>query len=197
MLHEEIKGQLVLLMGPTGSGKGTLTRHVKKVFPELQVTISCTTRAKRPGEEDGREYHFLTPEAFDEHISNGDFLEWATFGKNNYGTLKQEILPHLDTCHVVLTEIEIQGVEQLIALIPREQITIVYIEAGGWDNLKSRALARAHMSEDELEARYQRFLIEEEAKPIADTIIDNSVQDFTSAKDTFAAVIKEAYQKCT
>jgi hypothetical protein len=53
------------------------------------------------------------------------------------------------------------------------------------------------MSEDELESRYQRFLIEEEAKPIADTIIDNSVPDFSPAKDTFAAVIKAAYQKCT
>ena len=183
-------------MGPTGSGKGTLTRYAKEAYPELYLTVSCTTRAPRPGEQDGREYHFLTEEAFTTGVQNGDFLEWATFGKNKYGTLKSEILPRLNECQVVLTEIEIQGVEQLLTLIPREHITIVYIEAGGWDVLKSRALARAPMTEDELESRYERFLVEEQAKGIADVIIDNSVSDFTVANETFVATIAAAYKKC-
>ena len=149
----------------------------------------------RPGEVDGKHYHFVTPERFDEKISAGDFLEWAEFAENKYGTLKSEILPRLAHCDVVIVEIELQGVEQLLELLPREHLTIVYIEAGGWEILRARAEARAPMTETELTARHERFLIEQQAQPLADVIIDNSA-DIELAHAEFDQVIEAAYTKC-
>lgn len=182
-------------MAPMGSGKGTIVKHALAKYPVLKQTVSCTSRLARPGEVDGQHYHFVTKEAFDQKIAAGEFLEWAVFAGNKYGTLKSEILPRLAHCDVVIVEIELQGVEQLLELLPREHMTIVYIEAGGWDVLKGRAQARAPMSETELQARYERFLIESAAKPIADVIIDNS-GEIERAYAEFDQVIEVAYNKC-
>ena len=186
---KNIKGHVLIVMAPTGSGKGTLIKQALATFPDLYVTISCTTRKKRPNEVEGREYHFLTVEEFEQKKVAGEFLEWASFGVNQYGTLKSEILPRLEEGKIVIAEIEVQGVEQLHSLIPSEHITTVYIEAGGWETLKARALKRAPMSEEELQHRYERYLIEVESKDIADIIIDNTSDDFTSAKEDFCQII--------
>lgn len=194
-IPEQIRGHVVIVMGPTGSGKGTLIRRARKEHPTVYETISCTSRAKRPGELDGEQYHFLTREEFDQKIAAGDFLEWAEFAGNKYGTLKSEIIPRLADCQVVLVEIELQGVEQLLEILPRDHMTIVYIEAGGWDVLGARASARAPISEVELEARRKRFMIEETAKPLADVIINN-LEGLEVAHAEFDQVIEAAYQKC-
>lgn len=190
-----IRGHVVVVMAPMGSGKGTLVDHVRATYPELQETVSCTSRAMRPGEADGVDYHFVSREAFDQKIAAGEFLEWAEFAGNRYGTLKSEILPRLAECAVVIVEIELQGVEQLLTLLPRDHMTIVYIEAGGWEVLRGRAQARAPMSDEELTARHERYLIEQQAKPIADVVIDNS-GDIAVAKAEFEQVIEAAYSKC-
>ncbi|MFW6210426.1 MAG: guanylate kinase [Patescibacteria group bacterium] len=191
----EIRGHVVVVMAPMGSGKGTLIRQAKRTYPDLTETVSCTSREKRPREIDGVDYHFLTPQEFSDRIAAGDFLEWAEFAGNKYGTLKSEILPRLGECQVVLLEIELQGVEQLLTLLPREHLTIVYIEAGGWEVLQQRALSRAPMSEAELQQRYQRFLHEQQAKPLADVIIDNT-GSLELAHAAFLQVIADAYAKC-
>lgn len=180
-------------MAPMGSGKGTLVRRLRETFPELEVTVSCTTRAPRPGEVDGREYHFLTPEQFTAYVEAGNFLEWATFGLHRYGTLKREIIPRLEAGKVVIAEIEVQGVEQLHKLIPNEFITTVYIEAGGWEVLRARALARAPMDDVELAQRYERYLIEREMKQIADVIIDNSSDEIERADEQFRVLVESIY----
>lgn len=197
MSEAVIRGQVVILMGPTGSGKGTLARYVREVFPSLYHTVSCTTREARPGEKDGQDYYFLSMDVFEAKITAGEFFEWAVYGKNKYGTLISEIVPRLERNEVVLAEIELQGVEQLLTLLPRERVTIVYIDAGGWDVLKARALGRAPMSEEELQARYERYLVEEEAKGIADVIIKNHTNDFSHAKEAMVKVIEASYQKCS
>lgn len=191
----EIRGHVVVVMAPMGSGKGTLVRHAQATFPELKTTVSCTSREMRPGETDGKDYHFICREEFDEKIERGEFLEWAEFAGNKYGTLKGEIMPRIRDCKVVLVEIELQGVMQLIQLLPREHLTVVYIEAGGWEVLRARALARAPMSEEELQKRHERFLEEAKAKPLADVIIDNT-GDVELAKAAFTQVIESAYRKC-
>lgn len=195
LASEDIRGHVVVVMAPMGSGKGTLISHAHEQFPDLQQTVSCTSRAIRPGEIDGKHYHFVTTETFDQKVAAGDFLEWAVFAGNKYGTLKSEILPRLAHNDVVIVEIELQGVEQLLDLLPREHMTIVYIEAGGWEVLSARAEARAPMSGAELTARHERFLIEQQAKPIADVVIDNS-HDIELAYAEFNQVIEAAYAKC-
>ena len=188
---DNIKGHVLIVMAPMGSGKGTLIREAQTTFPDLYETVSCTTRAMRPGEIDGKHYHFLTVEEFEQKKEAGEFLEWAVFGANQYGTLKSEIIPRLEDGQIVITEIEVQGVEQLHKLIPSEHITTVFIEAGGWEVLKARALDRAPMSEEELASRYERYLIEVASKDIADVIIDNTENDFTPAKKDFCKLIED------
>ncbi len=187
---ENIKGHVIVVMAPTGSGKGTLIRESLRLFPELRQTISCTTRAKRPAEIAGEDYHFLSKEEFDQKKAAGDFIETAYFGVNQYGTLKSEILPQLEAGKVVIAEIEIQGVEQLKTLIPEQHITIVFIDAGGWDVLKKRVVNRAPISEEELGHRYERYLVEVSSKDMAKVIIDNTGSDFTAAKKDFCQLVK-------
>jgi guanylate kinase len=188
-------GHVIVVMAPTGSGKGTLINYVKEVFPEVHITVSCTTREKRPGEQEGREYYFISNEEFDTKIRNEEFLEWAHFGLNRYGTLVSEILPYLAAGEVVIAEIELQGVEQLHRLLTPEQVTTVYIDAGSWEVLRKRALARAPMTEEELEKRYERYLVEVEAKKIADIIIDNSTDDPSAAKAAIKSLIESKQAK--
>lgn len=191
---KEITGHVVIVMAPMGSGKGTLIEHIQALYPEIHTTVSCTTRAMRPGEMQGKEYHFITSEVFDKKIENGEFLEWAHFGLNRYGTLKSEIIPRLDRGEVVIAEIELQGVEQLHKLLPKENITTVFIDAGGWETLKARALARAPISDEELAKRYERYLVEVQSKNIADVVIDNS-NDIEQAKKAFAEVFNTINKK--
>ena len=182
-------GHVIVVMGPTGSGKGTLMKYAHSVFPDLYETVSCTTRQPRPGEQDGVDYHFITPEAFTAKIGAGDFLEWAEYGGNRYGTLKSEIIPRLESGELVLTEIEVQGVEQLRKLLPETVMSVVYVEAGEWEVLRARALARAPITEQELISRKQRYEIEIQAKPLADFVIDNTGDDFAPACDVFVSYI--------
>lgn len=191
----EIKGHVVLVMAPMGSGKGTLVRNELDKNPALYQTVSCTSRKPRPMEVNGKHYHFISNEEFDKKIAAGEFLEWAEFAGNKYGTLKSEIVHRLAEPQVVIVEIELQGVEQLLEILPRKNMTIVYIEAGGWEVLRARAEARAPMSKAEVAARYERFLIESQSKPLADVVINNT-SDLETAKLEFAQVIELAYKKC-
>lgn len=191
IMEIEIKGHAIIVMAPTGSGKGTLIGHVLEVFPDIHTTVSCTTRKMRPGEVDGKDYYFISPEEFDKKIEAGEFLEWATYGLNRYGTLKSEIIPYLHAGEVVLLEIEVQGVETLHTILPRSNMTVIYIEAGGWEVVKSRALARAPIDAEELEKRYERYLAEVEFKQHADIVIDNSSNDISSAKSQIVKLISE------
>jgi len=140
---------------------------------------------------DGREYHFISRGTFEEKIAAGDFLEWAEFGGNLYGTLKQELLDPLYSGKLVINEIELQGVEQLMACIPAAHRTIVYIDAGDWSTLKRRIVARAPMSEAELSKRQQRYEIESQARALADIVIDNTDGKLQDAKRAFAAIIED------
>ncbi len=191
----QIRGHVLVVMAPMGSGKGTIIKNSLEKNSTVYQTVSCTSREMRPGEADGQQYHFVSLEEFNRKSEAGEFLEWAEFAGNRYGTLKNEILPKLADRQVVVVEIEIQGVEQLLKLLPRDHMTITYIEAGGWEILKARAEARAPMSEVEIAARYERFIIEQKSKPLADVIINNT-DSIETAYAEFNQVIESAKQKC-
>jgi len=190
----EIAGHVILVMAPMGSGKGTIINQALTNHPDIYQTVSCTSRAMRPGETDGVHYYFVTKEEFDKKVIDGEFLEGAEFAGNKYGTLKSEILPKLKECQLVIVEIELQGVEQLLELLPRDHMTITYIDAGGWEVLKKRAEERAPMSDEEMSARYQRYIIEKQAKPLADVIINNT-ENIETAHAVFEQVIQSAYKR--
>lgn len=109
------RAKVFVITGPSGVGKGTLIRELLQRVPDLELSVSATTRAPREGEVDGREYHFLTSEEFERRVEEKDFLEFATYSGNRYGTLRSEVERRLDAGHSVVLEIEVQGAQQVRA----------------------------------------------------------------------------------
>jgi guanylate kinase len=107
--------KVFVITGPSGVGKGTLIRELLKEVPDLELSVSATTRSPRQGEVDGRDYHFLTPEEFERRKEEEDFLEFATYSGNRYGTLRSEVERRLAAGHSVVLEIEVQGAQQVRA----------------------------------------------------------------------------------
>ena len=115
--------KVFVITGPSGVGKGTLIRELLQRIPALELSISATTREPREGEVDGRDYHFLTREEFDRRVEEENFLEFATYSGNRYGTLRTEVQRRLAARHSVVLEIEVQGARQVRAAM-RESIQV-------------------------------------------------------------------------
>ena len=182
-------GKLVLVIGPTGSGKGTLLKHVAQAIPGLVFPVSCTTRAQRPGEREGETYYFVTAEEFERRIEAGDFLEYASYGGNWYGTLKSEILPAVEHGKLVIREVEVQGARQIQEKISSDILRIVYVDAGSWEDLEKRILARAPIGQPELIARRKRYEDETSFKKEASVIVKNPDGKLEEAKRDFETAI--------
>lgn len=153
-----LQGKLFLILGPSGSGKGTVIEHLHKSFPDAVFPLSCTTRSPRPREKDGQVYHFLSKEEFQKKIDAGEFLEWAVVHHDNfYGTLKRPILDALAAGKVVIREVDMQGVRSIKKLLPPEQVVSIFITAPSWENLKHRILGRSQIPQEELDQREKSF----------------------------------------
>ena len=100
---------ILVITGPSGVGKGTLIRGLLERIPELELSTSATTRKPRPGEEDGVDYYFLTPQQFADRVTAGEFVEHATYSGNMYGTLRSELERRAQAGNPVVLEIEVQG----------------------------------------------------------------------------------------
>jgi guanylate kinase len=110
--------KVFVITGPSGVGKGTLIKQLLQRVPDLELSVTATTRAPRTGEVDGRAYHFLTPEEFERRVEEKDFLEFATYSGNRYGTLRSEVERCLREGRSVVLEIEVQGAQQVRAAKP-------------------------------------------------------------------------------
>ena len=133
-------GHLYVVAAPSGAGKTTLVRLLFENDPEIRVSISTTTRAPRPGEEDGREYHFVDVESFLEMVSRGEFLEWAEVHGNYYGTSKRWIEAQMSAGTDVLLEIDWQGAQQVRKSFP--QAVGIFILPPSLEALKQRLSGR-------------------------------------------------------
>jgi guanylate kinase len=121
-------------------GKGTLIRALLERVPELELSVSATTRAPRPGERDGVDYWFLSEEEFDRRIAEGDFVEWAQYSGRRYGTLRSELQRRLDAGVPVVLEIEVQGARQVRDALP--EAVQVFIAPPSLDALRVRLVGR-------------------------------------------------------
>jgi guanylate kinase len=145
--------KVFVITGPSGVGKGTLIRELCGRVPNLELSISATTRQPREGELDGRDYHFLSREEFDRRVEREDFLEFATYSGNRYGTLRTEVERRLADGHSVVLEIEVQGARQVRAAM-RESIQ-VFIAPPAPAVLRERLDARGTDAPEQIDARLE------------------------------------------
>lgn len=143
-----------MLTGPSGVGKGTLVRLLLARYPELYLSISATTRSPRPGEVDGKDYYFLSREEFEEIIQAEEFLEWAEYAGNYYGTPKQRVQEQLDRGRSVVLEIEVIGARQVKEAFP-ESLSI-FVLPPSIEELEKRLRGRAKDSQEAIARRLER-----------------------------------------
>jgi guanylate kinase len=143
--------RLTVLSGPSGVGKGTVVAQVRRLFPHVWVSISCTTRKPRPGEADGVQYHFVSDAQFDELIATDQLLEYATFAGHRYGTPRKPVEQHLAAGRPTLLEIELQGARQIRQRMPDARF--VFLAPPSERELRDRLTGRGTESVDVIETR--------------------------------------------
>lgn len=164
--------RLVVLAGPTAVGKGTVAAWIRAHRPDVWLSVSATTRHPRPGEIEGRHYHFLSDAEFSARVEAGDFLEWATVhGRNRYGTLRGPVEKALTAGTPVLLEIDLQGARQVRETMP--EAVFVFLAPPSWDELERRLVGRGTESPAERETRLATARVELAAASEFDHVIVN------------------------
>lgn len=183
--------RLTVLSGPSGVGKGTVVAAVRRLYPHVWVSVSCTTRPPRPGERDGVEYHFVDHAAFAHMIERGELLEYAEFAGNLYGTPRGPVQQHLAAAVPTLLEIELQGARQVRASVPGAQF--VFLVPPSWDELGRRLSGRGTEPREVIEARLARARVELAAEREFDKVIVND--DVRRAAAELVALIEAVCAK--
>ena len=151
MTNSVKKGTLFVISGPSGVGKGTLVSMLREKHPEIKLSVSATTRNPRPGEINGTHYFFLTKEDFKNRIELGEFLEWAEFSGNLYGTNKNFVEKMLEDGQNIILEIEVQGALQVKNKL--KDVILIFIEPPSFEELKERLIKRCTETEEEIQKR--------------------------------------------
>lgn len=176
------------MSGPSGAGKGTLIEGILPRFPHVEVAVSATTRPIRPGEADGRDYHFLTPEEFEARVSAGAFLEHVTYAGHRYGTLRSEVDRIIAAHRWPLVEIELAGARAVRANEPGA--VAVFIAPPSLSELERRLERRGTDSEGAIAERLATSRVELAAMSEFDHVIVN--EDVGAAIEELARVIAAA-----
>lgn len=143
--------RVFVITGPSGVGKGTLIRQLLDRVPDLELSVSATTRTPRAGEQPGVDYHFLTDGEFDRRIDEGDFVEWAEYSGRRYGTLRSELDKRTGAGIPVVLEIEVQGARQVRDTLP--DAVRIFIAPPSAEVLRNRLVGRGTDPEEEIERR--------------------------------------------
>lgn len=172
--------KVFVITGPSGVGKGTLIKQLLKRVPGLELSVSATTRSPRAGEEDGRDYHFLTEDQFKDRRDAEDFLEFATYSGNHYGTLRSEVEGRLDAGHSVVLEIEVQGATQVRAAKPDS--VQIFIAPPDPAVLRDRLSGRGTDSAEAIDKRLETAEIELASRGDFDHLVVNDDLDTAAAE---------------
>lgn len=167
-----------VITGPSGVGKGTLIRGLLERVPNLELSVSATTRSPRPGERDGVDYHFLTAEAFDRRVAEGDFVEHAAYSGNRYGTMRSELEQALARGAPVVLEIEVQGARQVRRAMPAA--VAVFISPPSRDALRARLVGRGTDTPEQVDERLRTAERELEAQAeFSHVVVNDRLEEAT------------------
>jgi guanylate kinase len=172
--------RLTVLSGPSGVGKGTVVARVRELYPHIWVSVSCTTRAPRPGEQDGVEYRFVTREQFRVMIARGELLEHDEHFGNIYGTPRAPVLEHLAAGVPTLLEIELHGARQVREAMPEAQL--VFLAPPSWAELERRLVGRGTEEPDRVAERLVRARAEMNSESEFDAVVVNDDVDRAAAE---------------
>jgi guanylate kinase len=170
-------GHLFIVAGPSGSGKSTLIKRFLSRHEGFRFPTSVTTRPPREGEVEGDDYFFVSVEEFKKRINGDEFLEWAKVYERYYGTLKSTIEEALASGQKLLKDIDIQGAEALMEVLPREKLTSIFISPPSFNELKKRLLERETESPETLGNRLAEAEVEMAGMDLFDEVIVNDVFD--------------------
>ena len=169
-------GKLFVISGSSGVGKGTVIKEFLKKHPDFKLSVSCTTRLPREGEINGENYFFLSREEFKERIENGEFLEWAEFSGNIYGTQKSYVERKLAEGKNLILEIDTQGALQVKKAMP--EATLIFILPPSLEELEARLRGRHTESEEAIQKRMSFIKLEtDNSKRFDYQIINDSVEN--------------------
>jgi guanylate kinase len=161
---------VLVVTGPSGAGKGTLIRELVERVPGIEVTVSAATRDRRRGEEDGREYWFLSDKDFTERVARGEFLEYVEFSGHRYGTLRSELDRIAANGHVPLLELETEGALRVKRELPGAMTIFISARV---DELERRLRERATESSGEIHERIELARKQLEQAGEFDYVIEN------------------------
>lgn len=168
--------KLFVISGSSGVGKGTVIKEFLNKHPEFKLSISCTTRGKREGEEHGVNYFFLTPEEFKECISNDEFLEWAEFSGNHYGTRKAFVEGCLKNGENLILEIDTKGALNVKKIMPEAEL--IFIAPPSIEELEARLRGRHTESEEAIQKRLASIKLEiENSKHFDYKVVNDTVEN--------------------
>jgi len=187
-----MKGRLIIISSPSGGGKGTLIKEVLDSVPNLGYSISYTTRAPRFGEEEGRHYHFVSKEAFEEEIRAGVFLEYAEVHGNFYGTSLSHVNRMTDQGKDVILEIDVQGADWVRKRVP--DVLGIFILPPSFEVLKARLVARGTEDPADLELRLKNARAEVLEYTKFDYVVIND-EIFSAARKLSSVIIGERQRR--
>jgi guanylate kinase len=183
-----MKKQLLVLASPSGGGKSTVARHLLTIFPDFKLSVSATTRNKRPDEQHGKEYFFMTKENFEKAIKDNEFVEYEEIFGNLYGTLKTKIGNAIKNSEKLIFDIDVKGALSIKKLFP-EYTLLIFITPPSLDILEQRLRQRKTETEEQIRTRLSRAAMEISYEKYFDYTITNDdlEQTFRTAKEIVKA----------
>ncbi len=179
---------MIVICAPSGTGKSTLLSRLKSEHPELEWSVSCTTRPMRTGEVNGRDYHFLDANDFQQQISDGLFIEWAKVHSNFYGTSRKFVDEGLNLGKKMLFDLDVQGADAMKKIYGKDAV-VIFIEPPSVEELEKRLRTRGTDGDDVIQERVNNARKELSRKNDYDYLILND--DFDKAYSHLKKVVEK------